>query len=404
MKKILFVIDEIIVGGAQKSLLSLLSVIDPKEYEVDLLIFNEEGGFRNLIPGNVRIIKTKSFYGEFFSPIMKSIKRLLRARQLYLAFVRGALLLITKLTKDESYYFRCDFLVNPLDLRKKYDIAIACHYRLSNYFLIKRVCADSKYAWYHHGEYKVPSKIHEFDKWCYNKLDKIITVSESSCRVLKRSFPQYSDKIVVLKNIISTQLIRHMAEEQCNLQADSDCFRIVTVGRLSPEKGTDLVVNSCKELIRKGYSKIKWYIIGEGAERRKLEELIKFHGLEKVIILLGERLNPYKYIKSADIYVQPSLVESFGLAIAEAKILLKPIVSTDTDGALEQIQNNKNGLVTNKTGKDISEAIITLIENTTVRERLIKNLKYENLDSCDEVKRFYNLVNGLEEGICLKSV
>lgn len=392
MKKILFVIDEIIVGGAQKSLLSLLSTIDYSRCEVDLLIFDESGGFRSLIPPQVRVIRTASCYKEFFSPIRKSVIGLVKKGKVFNAIVRLFLLFLTKLTKDETYYYKCSFLVKPKDLREYYDTAIACHYRMSNYYIVKKVNAGMKCGWYHHGEYNVSDKVHQFDRWCYSRLNRVACVSESIHTELQNHFPGYFNKFVVIKNIISTQLIRGLSEQPCELDMDGRCFKIMTVGRLSPEKGLNLVVESCQKLLERGYTNIKWFLIGDGVERKRIESLIKRHHLENTLILLGEKLNPYKYIRCTDVYVHPSLVESFGLAIAEAKILYKPVVSTDTPGALEQIQNNINGLITGKDSSEISETIIMLFDNDCIRKAIIENLKQSRLDNYEEIEKFYEMI------------
>ena len=128
------------------------------------------------------------------------------------------------------------------------------------------------------------------------------------------------------------------------------------------------------KLIKKGY-KIKWFAVGGGEEKDNLERLIKEFNVENYFILLGEKLNPYPYIKNADIYIQPSVYEGNSTTSTEAKILCKPIITTNTAGVNEKFKNGENAIIVNYDEKEIEMAIVDLIENKNKREKFVKNLK-----------------------------
>ena len=111
--------------------------------------------------------------------------------------------------------------------------------------------------------------------------------------------------------------------------------------------------------------------------RKDLERSIAAKGLNSYITLEGEQGNPYPYIQNADIYVQPSLFEGFGITVAEAKILCKPIISTNFPVVYNQLTNGVDSLIVEMDAKQIADAIIRLInEPDTCR------LFSERLSSC----------------------
>ena len=100
-------------------------------------------------------------------------------------------------------------------------------------------------------------------------------------------------------------------------------------------KTMDLAVEACALLISMGHENIRWWIIGDGPAMGEVRAKVAQLHMENHVTLLGMKSNPYPYIAAADLYVQPSRFESYGLTIAEAMVLEKNIVSTNTDGAKE---------------------------------------------------------------------
>lgn len=163
---------------------------------------------------------------------------------------------------------------------------------------------------------------------------------------------------------------------------------ICSVGRLSSEKGFDLAARAAAVLKRKGIN-FFWCIVGEGNERKKLQEIIKNNGLESNFVLLGVRDNPYPYIKNADVIVQPSRFEGKSMVLDEAKILAKPIVATAYTTVRDQL-NDKEGIVIGMTPEEIAEGVQKMLENEGLRNEISDYLRQRNYGNIEEMKKFYD--------------
>ena len=169
----------------------------------------------------------------------------------------------------------------------------------------------------------------------WNRCGKIVAVSEPLAEEMRSKFPELSEKVVAIPNILTGErVLRRGSEFDPGFPADT--FNIVTVGRLHHDKGPDLAVEAAAILRDRGLN-FRWYLVGNGPEEAHLGEKIQEYGLETAVILTGLRENPYPYMKNADLYVQPSRVEGWGLAISEARILGRPVIATDTLGARAQL-------------------------------------------------------------------
>ena len=174
-----------------------------------------------------------------------------------------------------------------------------------------------------------------------------------------------------------------------------DGVRILTIGRLAYQKGYDMAIEAAKILKDKNI-KFKWYVIGEGSLKDELRELVKNNGLEKEFIFMGTFVNPYPFIKQCDIYCQPSRFEGFGLAIAEARLLNKPVVATNFEIVHDQITNNVNGLISDMNSESIAKSLMELINDKDLSYRIIEKLKDEKVGTEEEINKIYELIEGRE--------
>jgi glycosyltransferase involved in cell wall biosynthesis len=127
--------------------------------------------------------------------------------------------------------------------------------------------------------------------------------------------------------------------------------------------------------------------------RQPIEEKISESGMQNNVILLGLKENPYPYMSKADVYVQASSFEGFGMTIAEAKILLRPVVSTNFDVVYDQITDRENGLIAEMTPENVASKILELIQNKELRSHIVSNLEQEtNTTSVTEVEKFHALI------------
>lgn len=212
-------------------------------------------------------------------------------------------------------------------------------------------------------------------------MDKIYVVSKESYENFVAMFPKLKEKCEVKYNIISKKYIDQMSKEKIMdsaFNSNYDGIRIITLGRLSKEKGQDIVPEVALRLKEYGVD-FKWYLIGDGNLRQELEREINIKGLKENVILLGTKTNPYPYLAKSDIYVQTSVHEGFCISLAEARALYLPIISTEFAGAAEQIKNQITGSVVKREVSVLYKEILKLVNIPKIRNEYIANMKIENM-------------------------
>jgi glycosyltransferase involved in cell wall biosynthesis len=162
---------------------------------------------------------------------------------------------------------------------------------------------------------------------------------------------------------------------------------------LVPPKGYDIARKAASILKQHGI-KFHWYFVGEGPERTNIEKWKNELGVDTEVVLLGLQTNPYAFMAQADIYVQTSKFEGFGLTIGEAKILGKPIVSTNFDVVYNQLTHEKNGLIADMTGESVAENILRLLEDRELKETILSTVqKEENTTYLSEAVKVEQLID-----------
>lgn len=391
-KKIVFVIPSLDAGGAEKSLVNLLVTLDYSKYDVDLITFKQNGFFDKLVPEAVsRISLNKEFY-TFQLPLVQSLVQFLLQLRIQLFFYRILFALNNGYVKNKGIaeqknwkYFGKAINVLP----KKYDAAIGFLEKSSNYFVVDKIKSKNKIGFIH-NDYTQLKLDARFDSLYFQKLDAIVTVSESCLLSLETTFKQFKAKMSFMYNIVSKNLIEKQAREQIEEELINVPL-FLTIGRLHEQKGYSIAIKTAVFLKKLNF-KFKWCIIGEGALRQELEDSIKQHNLDGVVVLLGKKSNPYPYIKKADLYIQTSLYEGKSIAIDEAKILCKPIIVTDFNTAKDQIEHEVTGIIASFEPQEIAQEIINLTQNKKLQQELINNLSKINLSTESEIEKLYNII------------
>lgn len=403
-KKVLFVMNNLHVGGAEKSLISLFETMDFDRYEVDLFLFKHEGLFLSKLPGHVRLLDEQPAYRYFEMPLKRAFKACLRNNRPILAYSRlraGYIFRksMARARQEQNVWAFKSRAFSKLD--QHYDAAIGFLELTPIYFIIDKVIATTKIGWIH-TNYDSAGMDPVFDRKYFNQLDHLVTVSHECANVLHQRFKELNSRIRVIHNIVSPSLIRKMAafpvpnlpvSGQNEMDTRHDSFMIVTVARLSREKGIDLAIEACKLLVDDGY-KITWYVIGGGSEemRLQLDQQIRRLGLEQSFVLYGESDNPYPFVRQADVYVQPSRYEGKSIALDEAKILGKPIVATRFGTVQSQLVHGENGWITDMNPTALFEGIRRLICDRDLREKFREKLAMEQLGTEEEIHKVYELI------------
>lgn len=389
-KKILFVIDSLNIGGAEKSLVTLLNLLDYSRYEVDLQLFAFDGTLMQFLPKEVKVLPplkytqflTLSIWDQLLKP------KCLMARLLYSLKIRkSGLLHADKACLYWQTIGRC-IEVNT----HQYDVAIGYAQGIPTFYTVDKVTAKKKLVWIN-AEYRLTGKTKAYQSRFYRKCDVIVPVSDSACKVFSSIvYPEFKEKMKIMWDITDAQMINRMSELFSDKPISKECPVIMTVGRLNkPQKGYDLALEAAKILRDRGV-KFRWYAIGDGPYREKMEKFISDHQLQEHFILLGFTANPYSYMRQCDIYVQTSRHEGFGLTIAEARILNRPVVCTNFEACTMQMIDGKNGLVTSFNPDDIADAIERLMNDKELYRDIQNYLKNEKKGNVEEIENFYKLI------------
>lgn len=381
-KKILFVIDSLGCGGAEKSLVSLLPLLNRDKYEIHLWMLNRGGVFESLLPLDIIIEQEPSYnlletMGMRWAHLQYSLS--FRFKHLIGKREHGA----ETLWKSVGAVYQVP--------KQEYDVAIAYQQGFPTYLVATKVRAKKKIAWVNADIFAAGYDV-AFNAAFYHQYDVIVPVSKKLEVILEKKYPQYTSKYHCIYDILTPDIIIRQSQEFIKEHIEDGINSVfVTTGRLASPKNYLLAVEAAKLLRTKGIH-FKWYFIGEGSERTKIEALIDKYELGNNVILLGMRQNPYPYMARCTVYVQTSLFEGFGLTIAEAKILGKPVVSTNFDVVHNQLKHEENGLIAKMTPESVAKNIIRMIEDEDLRHRIVENVRKEqNTTYITEIKKVERL-------------
>ena len=364
-KKILFLIESFAGGGVEKVFIDLINNMDISKYDITVMSIWDYGVRKKDLRKDV---KYKSIF-----PNIKGISRVFHN------FVEKS---------DGSLLYK-------LGIREKYDIEIAFIEGRATKIIGASTNPNSrKIAWVHidlsqgHWTSRVFRESLEREKHCYKKFNDIVFVSNSAKEGFKNLFGDDFDNLQVKYNpIIAEEIINKAEEEVKDIEKPKDKKLLVTSGRLVSQKGYEGLLEVCNKL-NKDNIKYELWILGEGWERPKLEELIDKYNLTNVK-LLGFKENPYKYIKQGDLFVCSSINEGFSLVIAEAMILGLPAISTNCSGPNELLNFGEYGYMVENNEEALYKGLKEIINDD-------KKLKYYKKKSSERVD-FFNYKNRIRD-------
>lgn len=389
--KILFVVNNLQCGGAQKSLSSLLgSFPESDDLSIDLLVLNQDNMFFDQLPERVNFLPPI----QQIQTMQQSIVQVLRSRSSLRTKWKA---LRVKSEMKMHYRVQYDTVQNLWlfwkdsiePLSDHYDLAISYVDGFSNYFVMDKVLADRKILWVHNEYDKLPYSA-EYDGPYFSNADAVVTISDVCCNNLQKNFPDIKDKFLMIPNLSSRRMLRQLAGDSVPLEYEGKKPVLVSIGRLNQQKGFDLAIEAA-EFLKKEKIHFHWYIIGEGELKEELQKQINDKQLTEEVQLLGLRKNPYPYIRFADIFVQPSRYEGKSIVLDEAKILEKPIIITDYPSAPDSICNGKNGMIVRCESEEISRGIQKLLSDKQLCTQFRRNLANEIRNEDDEIARYMQL-------------
>lgn len=387
MKNVLIVMSTLYNGGAEKSLVNFLNELPSDKYNVDLLLFEKKGIFLKQVPEYINLLETPKRIRQLYHKDLRKAGGMLPVK------VVGSL--VSKIStqgESEMRAFRWKHFYSKFisKLEKHYDVAFAYISADIMRFVVDKVNADKKIVTIH-NDY-IAAKYSRKDDYSYlEKIDTITSISDTCVDILKKVFPEFKEKIVCLPNITSSTILRKRAEEFFPQEYEKDVINILSIGRLSEQKGFDIAIKAAKILKQNGQS-FKWFIIGTGELQNELSELINENDLEMNFILLGARENPYPYIKNCSIFVQPSRFEGKSVVLDEAKILACPIIATNYPTVKDQLQEGVEGMIVPMDAEGISKGILSVIDKTYDMENCKKYLQEHEFGNQKDIELYYKII------------
>lgn len=384
------------VGGVERSLISMLDNFDYDNHEVDLMLYSHTGDFMPLLNNKVNLLKEDRKYSTFRKSIVEIFKQgnILLGSSRILARIFANLKGKINKTNEYGVYqmqlmwkYALPFLPK---IERDYDIAIS--YLWPHYFIAEKVKSRKKIAWIHTDYSTIETDVN-LDLKMWDKFDHIIAVSEECKNAFLKKYPTLNKKIRVIENITSPEFIKKMAEENLEEEIwEENIFKILSVARLSHAKGIDRAVKALKVLHERGLTNIKWYVVGYGGDEEIIRKLIEENNLQESFILLGKKMNPYKYMKICDLYVQPSRYEGKAVTVGEAQILGKPVMITNYTTAKSQVKEDFDGYICDSTIEGIADGIEKLFGDKALRDKLSCNCKKSDYKNFNELNKLYKLI------------
>jgi len=368
MKKVLFYNGSLRMGGIERVLVEVLQNIDRSKMSIDLLI---EDGIKSLnvfekdIPKDIKIyylkpeelIQKTDFYRKnkknFFYKIIYNI-----------------------MMNYEGYIKKKN--LNKIIKNRIYDVVIDFDMGLSKY--IDLIKAEKKIAWIHasiKNWYEKESKIRRLEKRL-GKYTKIVTICDEMKRETEKIFPSLKNKLIRIYNPFNFERIRKLAENhnEINMKLYNQDY-IISIARLTLHQKDFLTLIKGFKLAKESGIKDKLYILGDGPDKEKIQNMINEEKMEKAIFLLGNVKNPYPWIKNSKMLVHSSKYEGFGLVLVEALVLEKTVISSKCPtGPKEILENGEIGFLYEIGDyRKLAELIIENLENNILLEKINQKIQ-----------------------------
>lgn len=441
MKKRIFIaIHYLEIGGAERSLIGLMNALDYTKYSVDLFVYQHRGEFMNLIPKQVDLLPENGSYAAIEKPMKEAL------REGHVGVVTARLLAKIQYKAYKSKYhpkegsaifqYVADCVTPILPSLKKYgEYDLAISFLTPHNIVRDKVRAKKKLAWIHTDYSTIDVNVSkELPVWA--AYDKIFAVSEGVKENFINTFPSLSDKVGVFENILSETFIREQANmglEQARLEfrdknkgntiQNPQCsiVNLLSVGRFTSAKNFDNVSDICKRIINKlsmlNYRanrmksqaslnsaevppiitegnvqfKVRWFLIGFGGEETLIRKNIEEAGMQDYCIILGKKENPYPYMATCDIYVQPSRFEGKAVTVREAQILCKPVIIANYKTAHSQVKDGIDGIIVPQSNEEMADAIVAFLLDKQKQQEIVTYLQTHHYGNEDEVKKLDSL-------------
>ena len=326
-QKILFTLPNLNGGGAERVIVNIIKSLDKDKYDIKLLLVDRIGDFLELVPEYVEIISLDT-------------KR-----------TRNALPLLVKAIKE----------VNPeiiFSTTNRMNILVL----ISSYFINKQIKIYVREPSLPSAQIKnknISFLYQMLIRILYPRAYRVVAQTDEMKEEIQKYFGINKENIITLMNPIDTEMIDRNLKNIEN-HFDEKYINLVAVGRLSYAKGYDILIEAMRDVVKEK-NNYRLYILGEGEDRKKLEDMIKDFGIEQNVFLLGFQKNPHKYIKYANAFVLSSRWEGLPNVVLESLYIGIPVIATKVVKILDElIIDGINGYLVNIDSIDIKNKIFKL--------------------------------------------
>ena len=377
--KVLFVAQNLNMGGIQRALINTIKMMRETHPDIDIDVFSfASGELSSLMPDEVTI----SYAGRALSLLLTPLGDIKKSGKTLNIITRYCLIIAAKLFGTDKVYrhlFKKQKKLCDYDVAISYfnDVFSGISNKGTNLFVSDFVEAEKKIAWIHTDPIKANFDV-EKCAVLYKPFDKIVCVSNAIKKVFDEILPQFTDKTCVVYNVFPSSEIIESANE-ADVGFDKSICNLITVGRAdNSTKRIDRALKVCSILKNRYGLSFKWRFIGDGPDLERNKQAATDENIADTVEFLGNKSNPYPFVKNSDIFVLTSDYEGYPMVVCEAMILGVPVVTTPFKAALEIIDDGVNGIVATNSPEDIAKRLATLIQNRELLSSMSLSLKNEN--------------------------
>ena len=341
MKKVLFLIHDLLGGGAEKVLVNLVNNMDYSKFDVTVMCIFDVGE-------NKKSLRSEVHYKYVYKKVFKGnqhFMKLLSPESLHKKYIK------------DVYDIEVAYLEGPCAR-----IISGCQNKDTK--LVSWIHCTMKSKEQVSGAFRSYSEAAE----CYKRFDKMAFVSKDTQNCFVR-YCNVNPNMCVLYNTNETEQILLEAKEPVKEIKDDGLFKLVGTGKLEKLKGFDRLIRIQKKLLHDGY-KTQTYVLGKGSEEDNLRKIAEDLGVTDSVHLLGYQSNPHKYVAKCNLFVCTSFSEGFSTAATEALIVGTPVCTVEVSGMKEMLgENNEYGIVTKNDEDALYEQIKNLLDDTDLYTR-----------------------------------
>ena len=336
-KRVLFLVPSLICGGAQRVFSTLLRHLDRNQFEIHVALLESKGAFLGDIPGDVTVHDLKVSRTRYALP--------------------GIVRIVTRVEPEVVFstliYLNLSLLLSRPFLPRRTRVVVR-ESTMPSTFLQQETKYPRVWAWMY--------------RRLYRRADAVICPSDSMVTEMADQFQIPNEKLVRIYNPTDTENIRRLAQLG-DRPFSGPGPHLVFAGRLSREKGLDLLLN-CLPAVRKIFPEVRLTVLGDGPLEGHLQDQAKRLNLSQVAEFLGFQQNPWRFIQHADLFVLPSRYEGVPNVVLEALALGTPVLATDCPGGMREIHryDDRVTLVTPENPEALASGIVEFCKDLQRRQ------------------------------------